>query len=187
MKLLLHVCCAPCGIYPLEKLKEKGFSVSGFFYNPNIHPFGEYKKRKQAVKDFSKKFNLEVIYPEYNPQEFFRVVNLKEASPERCSICWQLRLKETAKKAKEKDFTYFSTTLLVSPYQDQKLLKDIGSEVAQEEGIKFYYEDFRPGFRKAHGQARALGLYCQKYCGCVYSEIERCRKSVKPSLSSGLF
>jgi hypothetical protein len=179
MKLLLHICCAPCLIYPLERLKAQGFEVTGFFYNPNIHPFGEYKNRRQAVEDYAKDSGIEVIYPDYQPQEFFRAVNLKETAPLRCLICWRLRLKKTAQAAKEKGFNYFSTTLLVSPYQDQEPLKEIGSEIAIEEGIVFYYEDFRPGFRMAHDKAHAAGIYCQKYCGCIYGEIEQCRKSAK--------
>ena len=200
MKLLLHTCCAPCLIYPLERLKEKEFEVTGFFYNPNIHPFTEYQNRRQAVENFikllkfqysmdtpfpSKKLyplfcetsvnNIEVIYPEYNPAEFFQAVNLKETNG-RCSACWSLRLEATAKTAKEKGFSHFSTTLLVSPYQDQELLKKIGSDIANAEGIEFYYEDFRTGFKKAHDIARAQNIYCQKYCGCIYSEIERSNK-----------
>lgn len=173
MKLLLHTCCGPCEIYPLEQLKAKGFEVSGFFYNPNIHPLSEYKNRRQAVEDFSKTADIEVIFPEYNPAEFFQAVNGRETNPGRCSLCWSLRLKKTAKAAREKGFDSFSTTLLVSPYQDQELLKKIGSDISKEEEVEFYYEDFRPGFRKAHNEARAQGLYLQKYCGCIYSEIER--------------
>ncbi|MFA5114586.1 MAG: epoxyqueuosine reductase QueH [Candidatus Omnitrophota bacterium] len=180
MKLLLHVCCAPCLIYPLEKLREGGFEVTGFFYNPNIHPFAEYRSRRQAVEGYAKDIGVEVWYPEYQPEEFFRLVNLKEANPGRCRICWRLRLGETAKTAEEKGFSHFSTTLLVSPYQDQEPLKKIGSEATGESAVEFYYEDFRQGFRKAHDEARAKGIYCQKYCGCIYSEMERCRKSAKP-------
>ena len=170
-KLLLHVCCAPCLIYPLEVLQEEGFSVSGFFYNPNIQPLSEYKSRKQAIADLA--VGIEVDFPQYLPQEFFQAVNAKENSPGRCAICWELRLRKTAKASKEKGCTHFTTTLLVSPYQDQELLKSIGSRVANDEGVEFCYRDFRPGFRKAHDEAKALGIYCQKYCGCLYSEIER--------------
>ncbi len=176
MKLLLHTCCAPCLIYPLEKLREKGFEVSGFFYNPNIHPFAEYKNRRQAVDDFSKGVNLDVIYSGYAPSQYFQEVNLKEEKPGRCSLCWTIRLKATAKIAKDKGFDSFSTTLLVSPYQDQQLLQKIGDAVSIVEKIKFYYEDFHPGFKKAHDIAKAQGMYCQKYCGCIYSEIERYSK-----------
>jgi len=171
MKLLLHTCCAPCLIYPLEKLRAEGFEATGFFYNPNIHPLSEYSRRKEALGILDS--GAEIIYPEYSPTEFFRAVNLKEDAPQRCAICWRLRLKKTAQAAQEAGFDYFSTTLLVSPYQDQERLKKIGEEVAQEEGVGFYYADFRPGFRQAHNQAHAQGIYCQKYCGCIYSEIER--------------
>jgi hypothetical protein len=163
----------------LKILTDNDFEVTGLFYNPNIHPLGEYTNRKQAVAAFGKIAKLEVIFPEYNPTEFFQAVNLKEGSPGRCSICWSLRLKKTAQVAKERDFAYFSTTLLVSPYQDNNFIGRIGHDVAKQEGVNFYYDDFRPGFRKAHDEARAQGIYCQKYCGCIYSEIERCKQSAK--------
>lgn len=123
--------------------------------------------------DFSEGASIDIIYPAYNPGEFFRAINLKESGPERCLICWFLRIKATACAAKENGFTHFSTTLLVSPYQDQQALQKIGRDISQEEGIAFYDEDFRAGFKKAHDLARTQGLYCQKYCGCIYSEIER--------------
>lgn len=176
MKLLLHTCCAPCLIYPLERLKENGFEVSGLFYNPNIHPFSEYKNRKQAVEDYSQAVGLKMFYPDYQPQEFFRVINTMEEKPQRCPICWYQRLKTTAKFAKENGFTYFSSTLLVSPYQDIGSLKRIGCDIANDEKLEFYYEDFRPGFRESHNKAKAQGIYCQNYCGCIYSEIERFKK-----------
>ena len=167
MKLLLHTCCAPCLVYPLEALQREGFLVTGFFYNPNIHPFAEYIKRKEALAVLNP--GIEIIYPEYAPREFFRAVNLREEPATRCSICWKERLRKTAQAAKSAGFKYFTTTLLVSPYQDQELLKKAGYEVAAEEAIEFYYADFRPGFRKAHDAARAKGVYCQRYCGCIYS------------------
>jgi predicted adenine nucleotide alpha hydrolase (AANH) superfamily ATPase len=176
-KLLLHACCAPCLIYPLERLKERGFEVTGFFYNPNIHPFSEYKNRKQAVKDFGETVNIQIGYPQYDPKEFFQAVNLKEDVSVRCSICWSKRLAKTAKFAKEKGFDCFSTTLLVSPYQVHEALKKIGEDISAEREIDFYYEDFRAGFRDAHDKAHKLGIYCQKYCGCIYSEIEKHEKS----------
>jgi predicted adenine nucleotide alpha hydrolase (AANH) superfamily ATPase len=166
-------------IYPLERLKEKGHVVAGLFYNPNIHPLAEYNSRRQAVEDYGKLNHIEIIYAEYLPQEFFREVNYKETNPERCSICWSIRLKRTAQVAKERGFDYFSTTLLVSPYQDQESLRRLGSDISKEEAVEFYYEDFRTGFKKAHDDAKAKGIYCQKYCGCIYSEVERCRKSAK--------
>jgi predicted adenine nucleotide alpha hydrolase (AANH) superfamily ATPase len=179
MRLLLHTCCAPCLLHPLEKLREKGFEVTGLFYNPNIHPFLEYKSRLQAVEQFSKACNVEVIYLPYLIQEFFRAVNLNEDAPERCRLCWRLRLGFSARCAKDKGFTHFSTTLLVSPYQDQEALKCIGNDIARQTNTEFYYDDFRPGFRLAHDKAKSMGIYCQKYCGCVYSEFERYSKKPK--------
>lgn len=173
MKILLHICCAPCAIYPLQRIKKAGHLVVGMFYNPNIHPYGEYKARKNAVDEYARNQSLTLIPAEYQPAEFFRAVNLKEAQKERCMLCWQLRLKEAAKTAKEKLCDVFTTTLLVSPYQDQEALKRIGQDIEKEAGVRFYYEDFRPGFRKAHEEARTAGIYCQKYCGCVYSDLER--------------
>mgnify|MGYP000421618567 CR=1 FL=1 len=186
MKLLLHTCCAPCLIYPLERLKSKGLEVAAVFYNPNIHGFAEYNARKRAVEEYALKAGIGLIVPEYRPEEFFRAVNQKEQQPGRCLICWDLRLRAAAKIAKENGYPAFSTTLLVSPYQDQEALMRIGDGISEQEGVSFYYEDFRPGFRKAHNEAKAAGIYCQKYCGCVYSEIERCRKSRKQSSYSEL-
>jgi len=125
---------------------------------------------------FSSKDDIEIIYPGYIPSEFLYAVGLNKNKPERCSICWSLRLRRTAKVAKEKSLDYFSTTLLVSPYQDQELLRQIGSDIAKSEKIDFYYEDFRAGFKEAHDLAKKQGIYCQKYCGCIYSEIERYSK-----------
>jgi epoxyqueuosine reductase len=178
LKLLLHTCCAPCLIYPLERLFQEGLEVTGFFYNPNIHPFGEYQNRRAAIEGFTKTKEVEVIFPEYNPAEFFHAVHQKENNG-RCSECWSMRLKATARVAKARGFSHFSTTLLVSPYQDQGLLKAIGKDIEGQEGIGFYYEDFRTGFKKAHDIARSENIYCQKYCGCLYSELERCRQSPK--------
>lgn len=179
MRILLHACCAPCLLYPLERLRKENFSVQGFFYNPNIHPFEEYERRREAVAAVSRTENLEVIYPGYAPDEFSQAIGAQETSPERCAFCWRLRLKETARRAKADGCDYFTTTLLVSPYQDQELLKKLGNEVSREEGAEFYYEDFRPGFRQAHNLAHQQGIYCQKYCGCSFSLEERFRRSGK--------
>ena len=179
MKILLHTCCAPCLIYPLERLKNKGLEVEAFYYNPNIHPFSEYNKRKEALEVLSRQLQLEIQFSEYQPAEFFQAINTKEDLFSRCAICWSLRLQKTALAARENGFQGFSSTLLVSPYQNQELLKQLGAQAARDAGVEFYYEDFRPGFKKAHDQAKCQGIYCQKYCGCIYSEIERYRKISK--------
>ncbi|MDP2939293.1 MAG: epoxyqueuosine reductase QueH [Candidatus Omnitrophota bacterium] len=173
MKLLLHICCGPCLIYPLENLRSKGFEVSGIFYNPNIHGYIEYANRKKAVEEISRIKDLNTVYAEYDLQNYFRAIVGNEEKNKRCPICWNLRLKRVAKFAQENNFEYFSTTLLVSPYQDIEIIKKIGDDIEKNYKIKFYFEDFRPGFKTAHDEAKKLGLYCQKYCGCVYSEAER--------------
>ncbi len=175
MRILLHTCCAPCLIHPLERLRAKGFGVSALFYNPNIHPFAEYRKRKQALEQFCASRQVELLCPQYLPSEFFQAVNLVEQKPQRCPVCWFLRLNKTADIAKEKSFDSFTTSLLVSPYQDQEALKKIGSNISKDKQVEFFYEDFRPGFKRAHNLAKEERIYCQKYCGCVYSEIERYR------------
>ena len=170
MKILLHTCCAPCLIYPVKKLKKDGNSVTGFFYNPNISPPEEYKRRRMALVGLTaNNDSLEVIYPEYIPSQFSHAIKDDIERPGRCSACFFLRLEKTAQFAKERGFAAFSTTLLVSPYQDQWLIKNIGERIAQEQAIAFFYEDFRPGFSQAHKEAKNKGIYCQKYCGCAYS------------------
>ncbi|MCM8795752.1 MAG: epoxyqueuosine reductase QueH [Candidatus Omnitrophica bacterium] len=176
MRILLHICCGPCLIYPLKQLRAKGFTVEGFFYNPNIHPPAEYSRRKEALQYLIKTLDTPMSYPEYKPLDFFSAIKSNKNKPQRCSVCWYLRLKRTAKEAKDRGFNFFSSTLLVSPYQDQEILKGIGRAVSEEERINFYYEDFRVGFRAAHAQAKAMGIYCQNYCGCIYSKQERCKK-----------
>jgi epoxyqueuosine reductase len=174
MKLLLHICCGPCALYPIKELLGKKFDkVVGFFYNPNIHPPSEYKRRKDALLEASSKIEFEVIIPGYKMEEYFRKILSKEDSPERCCLCWELRLSETASFAKNNGFDAFTTTLLISPYQDHEKVKKIGEEIANEKGIQFYYQDFRLGFKNGQEQAKKENLYRQKYCGCVFSELER--------------
>lgn len=169
MNILLHICCAPCLLYPFAKLSSQGFKIKGFYYNPNLYPQEEYSRRRGALETLSSEFALTVDYPVFRESEFFQVIGAHENLPQRCLICWSLRLRKTAAKAKEEGFSSFSTTLLVSPYQNHDLLKQLGQQIAKETGIDFYYEDFRPGFKQAQSQARQKGIYRQKYCGCKYS------------------
>ncbi|MDP1852832.1 MAG: epoxyqueuosine reductase QueH [Candidatus Omnitrophota bacterium] len=180
MKLLLHTCCAPCLIYPVEQLKKKHFKVTGLFYNPNISPLAEYDTRLNTLKDYSRDIKFDLIVGKNDCNNYLNLVAADAEKPQRCNICWQMRLKEAAQFAKDNNFDSFSTTLLVSPYQDQDLLKITGEKVAEDTDIEFYFEDFRPGFREAQERAKRANLYRQKYCGCAYSELERCKKSVKP-------
>lgn len=170
MKLLLHICCGPCSLYPVKELLDDKFDkVTGFYYNPNIHPPSEYKKRKKALSEAEEKFGFNVIYPPYKMEEYFRYIVTKEDSPDRCRYCWELRLQKTALFAKKQGFEYFTTTLLISPYQNHEIIKEIGQVVAKQAGIEFYYKDFRKGFRESQELAKKQDLYRQKYCGCVFS------------------
>ena len=180
MKILVHICCANCAIYPLERIKEKGNEAFGYFFNPNIHPYQEYQKRLDALKQYSERIGLEVIYrDEYLLEEFLR--NVSHRVNERCQYCYSVRLEATACEAKNKVFDAFSTTLLQSTHQNHALIKETGERVAQEIGIPFYYEDFRQGWRRGVEVSKAMGLYRQQYCGCIYSEKERIMKSNKMS------
>lgn len=172
MKILIHTCCAPCLIYPYKKLKKKAGEIELFFYNPNIHPVDEYLKRSFQIEHYANELNVKVHKIGYSIKDFFRTIHEKEEKPARCSFCWRLRLQKTASFAKENNFTHFTTTLLVSPYQNHEELKKIGEECAKETGVKFFYEDFRTGFKKAAIESKNKYMYRQKYCGCLYSQIE---------------
>jgi predicted adenine nucleotide alpha hydrolase (AANH) superfamily ATPase len=182
MKLLLHICCAPCSIYPFGNLQEK-FSVTGFWYNPNIHPFTEYEKRLEALKTLAEKRSLPIIYKdEYDLEKFLRGVVFKEK--ERCSFCYDLRLRETAEAARRGNFDYFTTTLLVSPHQNQNLIRKIAQRISEDYKVQLYPQKgdidkkgdrllFKEGWKENIRISKEMGLYRQQYCGCIYSEKER--------------
>ena len=161
-------------------MKEKGDEAVGYFFNPNIHPFQEYQKRLDALKQYSERVGLKVIYrDEYLLEEFLK--NVSHRVEERCQYCYSVRLETTACEAKKQSFDGFSTTLLQSTHQNHALIKETGERLAREVGIPFYYEDFRQGWRKGVEVSKAMGLYRQQYCGCIYSEKERFMKSNKMS------
>jgi epoxyqueuosine reductase len=179
LNILLHICCAPCAIYPVEELKKESHAFAGFFYNPNIHPYSEYIRRKEEVLKRAQEAGYNVIVGAYDMEEYFQLTVYNEAQSRRCPICWWLRMAKAAKFAKENGFDAFTTTLLGSPYQDHEVLKGICEDVAKRTGIGFYYKDFRPGFKSAQETARSKGMYIQNYCGCIYSEKERFEKKAK--------
>ena len=172
MKLLMHICCAPCTIYPLQILRYDGHDIYGLFYNPNIHPYREYEKRLDALKSYVDRYGLSVMYPEEYPMEdFLRSVAFREK--DRCRYCYFSRLQHTAQRAKEGRFDAFTTTLLYSKFQNHEMIKDIGESIANEHKITFYYQDFRVGWTEGQKLSREMGIYKQPYCGCIYSEKER--------------
>ncbi|HDP70287.1 MAG TPA: epoxyqueuosine reductase QueH [Actinobacteria bacterium] len=186
-KVLLHTCCGPCLIYSYEKLTKEGHDVTCFYYNPNIHPFKEYKERLKSVRKCCKELSIPLIVGDYEMEEYFRRVAFHE--DERCSICYNLRLEKTAKIAKSENLDAFTTTLTISPYQSIESIKEIGGKVAQEIGVQFLFKDFREGFKESHEKAKEMDLYMQKYCGCLFSEWERYdkrkeRKRVKSNMET---
>lgn len=184
MKLLMHTCCAPCSVYCIDTLRNEGIELDLFWYNPNIHPFIEYKTRRDCLKDYAKLVGVELIVNEdYGLDEFCR--NVISDIPGRCvNYCYRKRIGETVRYAVENGYDAFTTTLLVSPYQKHEELKAICEELAAAAGIEFIYRDFRVGFRAGQAKARELGLYMQKYCGCIFSEEERYKKQIEKDLAS---
>ena len=171
-KTLLHACCGPCAVQCVEILRAEDITPTLFWYNPNIHPFTEYRSRQEALHTFAQQAELEVIArDEYGLRDFLRGVG--QNFDDRCRFCYEIRLEAAAATAKAQGYDSFSTTLLVSPYQNHALLQQIGEAMGQKYGVAFLYRDFRPGFRQGQKTARELGLYMQKYCGCIFSEEDR--------------
>ncbi len=175
MKILMHICCGPCSVMCIEVLRKQGHELTGYWYNPNIHPYMEYKNRLNALKEYSEKVDLELIVNNhYGLKDFVRMV--VDDLDNRCGKCYYDRILETAKKAKELGYDAFTTTLLISPYQQHENIKKIAETVAKKLDIKFHYVDFRPYYREGQKKAREALLYMQKYCGCVFSEEDRYNK-----------
>ena len=179
MKLLLHTCCAPCSVYCIDSLRKEGIEPVVYWFNPNIHPYMEYKARRDCLKEYAQMINVKAIFEEnYGLKEFTK--NVICDLQNRCvNYCYRVRLEDTAKYAKLNGYDTITTTLLVSPYQKNEFIHELGDKIAKEYGLKFLYRDFRVGFREGQAKARELGLYMQKYCGCVFSEEERYAKQIE--------
>jgi len=168
-KIFLHTCCAPCAEWPVAFMREMGFSVSAFFYNPNIHPIKEYQRRLENVENFARMKKLPLITENAYMEEEWCKETWKESYSSRCDMCYSVRMDQSAHMAKEMGFRFFTTSLLVSPYQDFDAIIKAGHMAAKKEGIHFLPFDFRAGFRKGQEMAREDGLYRQKFCGCIFS------------------
>lgn len=177
-KVLMHTCCAPCSVYCIDSLRAEGIEPTLFWYNPNIHPYIEYKTRRDCLKDYAKMVSVELILKEeYGLDDFCRNVSLDITN--RCvNYCYPKRLGETVRYAAEHGYQAFTTTLLVSPYQKHDEIIKACERLSAASGLEFIYRDFRTGFRAGQDKARALGLYRQKYCGCIFSEEERYAKQI---------
>jgi hypothetical protein len=185
MKILLHICCAPCAVYPAESLSSLGHQVRGFFYNPNIHPYQEFARRIATLEDYAAKTRLPIIWDRsYHLEEFLRTIVFREQ--DRCRFCYYLRLKATARAAKSGKFDAFTSTLLYSKFQNHEVIRELGQQVVQEVGVPFYYADFRKGWTAGRGKAKRMGLYKQQYCGCIFSERDRFLQPARSSRGNGL-
>ncbi|MDR0676409.1 MAG: epoxyqueuosine reductase QueH [Elusimicrobiota bacterium] len=183
-KILVHTCCAPCLSFINKRLKDK-FEIVVYFYNPNIQPFQEYKRRKIALQEFCKLNSIELIIDErdYEFEKWFDYIyfqgkntfsELKKSKKIRCQSCYRMRLIETIKKAKALDIKNWTTTLLYSIYQYHEYLKIFCENIEKEDSrLKFYYEDFRKGWQEGFEIYKKTNLYRQNYCGCIFSENER--------------
>ncbi len=170
-KLILHMCCAPCSTYVIEKLK-KDYDLTLFFYNPNIEHIHEYEKRLVESERLAKELNLPIIIGNYDNIEWHNAVKGYESEQEggkRCEICFRFNLKKTGNLAKEKDFDSFTTTLTVSPYKNAELINRIGKEIDPK---RFLEKDFKKqnGYMHSIKLSKKHGLYRQNYCGCLYSK-----------------
>jgi predicted adenine nucleotide alpha hydrolase (AANH) superfamily ATPase len=185
--ILLHICCGPCSTYTIKRLREQGFQVTGFWYNPNIHPFTEHEKRRASFEKYIESVGLPFLRDDgYEMPQFLRLVAGNEGRGRRCRFCYEMRLTRTAKVAVREGFDAISTTLLISPHQDQALLREIGETVGREYGVEFYFENFRRGWSERGHLTHEHGLYRQQYCGCIYSEWERyAGKDISTLLSGG--
>lgn len=172
MRVLLHICCANCLLYPLKVLGERGVEVTGFFYNPNIHPYQEYAKRRDTLRDFAERADLRIIWrDDYDLEKYLRAVVFREGK--RCEICYHIRLEAAAQVARHDKFDAFSTTLLYSKHQKHEAIVEIGESLSSLYGVKFLAEDFRKGWKEGIEESKRLGLYRQQYCGCIFSERDR--------------
>ena len=170
MKLLMHTCCAPCSVYCIDKLREEGIEPTVYWYNPNIHPYTEYKARRECLKEYTKSINVQAIFEEeYGLDEFCKEA-VKNLNARCVNYCYPVRLRKTFEYAKEHGYDTVTTTLLYSIYQKHDFIKKLMEQYSEEYGIDFLYRDFRVGFWEGHQKAHDLGLYMQKYCGCVFSE-----------------
>jgi epoxyqueuosine reductase len=175
-RLLLHICCGPCGTSSHGYWRDEGAEVVGFFYNPNIHPLLEYRRRLEGVRELAERVEMRVIEDlAYDPQDWFAQVAGDAGS--RCVRCIAMRMERAAEEAARQGCEAFSTTLAISPWQDHEAIRSGGEQAAARHGVEFLYRDLRTLYPESRRLSREWGLYRQKYCGCLVSEWERYRGS----------
>lgn len=178
MRLLLHTCCAPCIVAPLADLRRERLDVTAFFYNPNVHPLLEFRRRLKAVQVFAHQARLPLIAEEtYGLTEFLGAVWPDVAA--RCPACYRMRIERTARVAADEGFDAFTTSLLFSPQQQHGTIIDLGREAAARSGVEFLVRDLRHLHAASHQEARRKSLYSQQYCGCIFSEYDRYKDTTR--------
>ena len=183
MKLLMHACCAPCSVYCVDTLRKENIEPTIYWYNPNIHPYMEYKARRDTLKKYAEIENLNVIFnDEYGLDDFCKEA-VKDLNARCINYCYPVRLRKTFEYAKQNGYDAVTTTLLYSIYQKHDYIKKLCEDLSKEYGIDFLYRDFRIGFWEGHDKAKELELYMQKYCGCIFSEEDRYLKKKKDILN----
>lgn len=176
---MIHTCCGFCGFSTLKNIKKQ-FDIKCLWYNPNIHPLQEYEKRLNAFKLWAQNGKYEVIIDLYDDKHWFKMIEGKENNEDlRCLNCYKIRLQKTVEIAKQRGIQYFTTTLLISPYQKHEMIKSVCFDLADKNGVDFYYFDERPNFYNNKNEYHKFGFYSQKYCGCVYSQREQESKKVR--------
>ena len=172
MKVLMHICCAPCTVYTLKSLRAEGMDVAGYFFNPNIHPLTEFNKRLATLQNFAHVSLLPLtIDKEYDLEAFLK--GALECGKDRCLFCYKTRLEKAFLKAVDDKVDAVTTTLLYSKYQRHDDIKKIGEVLADTHGVRFFYRDFRTGWKEGIDESKRLNMYRQQYCGCIFSERDR--------------
>ncbi len=172
--IVLHACCAICSAHPVSYLKDMGYRVIVYFYNPNIYPVQEYQKRFEAQRTLCEHFGCELVEGKCKPELYYDFVKGFEDEPEkglRCDKCFELRLRKTAEFAKSIGVNEFTTSIVISPHKNFSKLTSIGERIAKETGIEYLAVDFKKkdGFLKTNKISKELNLYRQNYCGCSFS------------------
>ena len=172
MNTLMHICCAPCANRPIDALRQEGIGVTGFWFNPNIHPYTEYQARKSTLEGYAREIGMKLIIGgTYDLRTF--ITNVADNIDGRCAYCYRVRMEETAEYAAEHGFDSFTTSLLISPYQQHEAIAAAARAMGEKYGVEFLYRDFRPMFQAGQDFAREHGFYMQKYSGCIFSEEDR--------------
>lgn len=171
-KIFLHICCAPCSVYTVKQLRGEGAQVTGYFYNPNIHPYTEFTKRLTTLEDYAKVILLPLITDTSYDLDAF-LAGALALGKDRCLFCYRMRLERAFQKATEGGFDALTTTLLYSRHQRHDDIKKTGEELSASHGIPFVYLDLRGGWQEGVNESKRLNMYRQQYCGCIFSEKQR--------------